>query len=219
MKQARRGAFTAKGLSISLSFFLFALILWIIGYFALPNKNTHRDLAANPPIESSAQTTSTGGNAAASGSNAFYSLGSGNTLNLALESGSSTANSGLNFNGYYNGQLVITVPTGWKISITYKNTESMMPHSLGVTDWADHSGGSGSFKPAFTGSIPSDFTQGITKSSAPTTISFVANKSGKYGIVCGIPGHAAGGMWDELDVSSSVKAPTIKTPSGVVTVH
>jgi sulfocyanin len=222
MKKTRRGAFTVKGMSISLSFFLFAIVLWVIGYNVLPNKDTHRDLAANPAIESSATNdtagdVSGGAAATAAATKPFYSVGSGKTLNLNLESGTSTANQGLNFNGYFKGQMVVTVPVGWKVAITYKNSDPMMPHSIGATVFADRTA-TENFKPAFTGSIPSDFMKGITKTSPATSVSFTADKAGQYALVCGIPGHAVGGMWDELDASASAKAPTIKTPSGVVTV-
>jgi sulfocyanin len=223
MKQVRRGAFSPKGVFIVVSFLLFAAAFWVVGYFVLPNKITHRDLALNPPIESSAAANDTAGNgggsaAAAPAAKAFYSLGTGKTLNLNLESGTNTANQGLNFNGYFNGQMVVTVPVGWKVSITYKNSDAMMPHSVGTTVWADRSA-AGNFKPAFAGAIPSNFANGITKSNPATSFSFTADKAGQYALVCGIPGHATGGMWDELDVSASVKQPTIKTPSGTVTVH
>jgi hypothetical protein len=43
------------------------------------------------------------------------------------------------------------------------------------------------------------------------SLSFVADKPGRYWIMCGVPGHAAGGMWDWLVISDSVKTPTVET--------
>jgi uncharacterized cupredoxin-like copper-binding protein len=34
---------------------------------------------------------------------------------------------------------------------------------------------------------------------------FVPNKAGKYAIVCAVPGHAAGGMWDVFMVTKGGK--------------
>ncbi len=41
--------------------------------------------------------------------------------------------------------------------------------------------------------------------------SFIADKAGKYAIVCGVPGHDAAGMWDTLVVSDSAATATIST--------
>jgi uncharacterized cupredoxin-like copper-binding protein len=35
---------------------------------------------------------------------------------------------------------------------------------------------------------------------------FVANKVGKYAIVCAVPGHDVGGMWDVFQVTRGGKA-------------
>ncbi len=43
------------------------------------------------------------------------------------------------------------------------------------------------------------------------TLSFIADKTGKYAIVCGVAGHAAMGMWDTFVVSDLVNIPTITT--------
>lgn len=220
---------TGVGIIAALACFIGAIAIWVVAYFALPNEVTHRDLAQNPPIATSVGSGSSGGQSgtAVAGSSTgtssgssqetFYSLGSApKTLDLNLESGVSQANQGLNFNGYYNGNLVITVPVNWTIDMNYINQDSMMPHSVGITTWADRQ--AMSFTPAFSGSIPKNFSMGITKGNPPMTFSVDANKAGKYAIVCGLPGHATGGMWVELDVSASATAPTIKTPSGTSTV-
>ncbi len=219
MKVSPKGVFSVLGCGA------FAIGLWVIGYFTLPNNVTHRNLAANPPVQSSVVQDT--GDASGGGTSSqapaqtapFYALGkTEKTLNLDLNSGSSQANQGLNFNGFAKGELVVTIPVGWKVSITYKNVDAQMPHSIGVVPWTQRNG-MGNFTPAFAGAIPTaNFANGITKSGTPMSISFTADKAGQYAMICGVPGHAMGGMWDELDVSSSVKAPTIKTPSGTQTV-
>jgi hypothetical protein len=62
------------------------------------------------------------------------------------------------------------------------------------------------------------FDTGLQSSDPPVKFSFKADKAGQYAMVCGVPGHAQGGMWDELDISATAQAPTITTPSGTVTV-
>src|SRR5579875_2266810 len=140
------------------------IIIWIVAYFGLPNADTHRDLAHNPPIQSSAvnsngttdnmsnSSTSPAG-AGVSSATTFYTLDkTPKTLDLNLLSSDMSQNSGLNFNGFANGELVVTVPTGWTVKISYTNKESM-PHSIGITDWSDRNAGTGTFPAAFSGSI------------------------------------------------------------------
>ncbi|RIV22032.1 hypothetical protein D2Q93_09640 [Alicyclobacillaceae bacterium I2511] len=226
-------------LSVALSF-IAAIAIWVVGYYALPNTDTHRNLAENPPILSSVAATpganggtstgtattgsaTTGSTTAATtpsatATPAFYALGAQpKTLNLNMQAGGSQANQGMNFNGFSSGQLVVTVPVGWTLNFNFVNLDPSLPHSLGVTTWADRMS-TGTFAPAFTGSIPAAFGGGIVKGQAPIKFSVVANKAGKYALVCGLPGHAVGGMWDELDVSATAKQPTIQTPSGTVSV-
>jgi len=41
------------------------------------------------------------------------------------------------------------------------------------------------------------------------TATFVATKAGKYLIMCGVPGHAVGGMWDTFIVSNTAKVASV----------
>ncbi|MBX5436795.1 MAG: hypothetical protein IRZ33_06230 [Alicyclobacillaceae bacterium] len=210
------------------------IAIWVIGYYTLPNADTHRNLKANPPVAASATesatpntTTSggtsgagaggqsgTGGQAAATN---WYSLGkTPKTLNLDITAAATSDASGFNFNGYNNGQLKITVPLGWKINVTFANKDPNIPHSVGFVPYAQRNQMQGTA--AFPGSLGPKFVQGITASAQPQHFSFVANKPGKYAMICGVPGHDEGGMWDEFDVDKAAKAPTITTPSGTVTV-
>lgn len=213
---------------------IIALVLWIVGYIVLPNADTHRHLAQNPKIQTSAVNdtstsaspgaSSTGGTgtpgtstSTPSAASTWYSLdASSKTVNFAITAGDQSVESGMNFNGYSNGQMVITVPLNWKVDIAFKNVDSNMPHSIGVVPWKDHL----NFQApaAFNGSEQPNFNAGITASNGTIHVKFIASKSGRFGLICGIPGHAAAGMWDEFDVSSAAKSPTVKTPSGTVTV-
>jgi sulfocyanin len=200
-----------------------AIIIWVVGYFGLPNVDTHRNLAANPNIESSvgnaANGTAPAGGAAAAPAGPWYTLDKApKTLNLAIAS--VAGDDPMNFNGYSKGALKITVPVGWKVNITYNNQQTGgITHSVGFVDWSQRQSPNGQFTPAFTGSVgPTDkFSNGVP-SGQPIQYAFTADKAGQYALVCGVPTHAAGGMWDEFDVSASVQSPTINADGKTVTV-
>jgi sulfocyanin len=198
---------------------LVGIIIWVVGYFGLPNEVTHRNLAENPPIQSSMNETGGAGQAAGGqqGGQAWYALGKEpKTLDLNITTEAS--DNPMNFNGYTKGALKITVPVGWKVNITYTNKQPVA-HSVGVVPWDQRENPSGQFTEAFSGSIgPKDkFETGVT-ANQPYNFSFTADKAGQYAMVCGVPGHAAGGMWDEFDVDAKAKAPTITTDKGTITV-
>jgi len=46
------------------------------------------------------------------------------------------------------------------------------------------------------------------------SLSFTADKAGRYWIMCGVPGHAEGGMWDLLVVSETATAPAVTFDTG-----
>lgn len=209
------------GVMVILFGLVFGIIIWIVAYFGLPNADTHRNISQNPPVATSVnnnvQLSGTTGTTGSTGANQapFYSLDKvAKTLDLNLVSGQSTDNSGLNFNGYSAGKLIITVPVGWKVNVTYANKDSQMPHSIGFTTWAHRNDPTANFPAAFPNSIGPKFNSGLTAADQPVKFSFTAATAGQYAFVCGIPGHAAGGMWDEFDVSASAKAPTINTGNG-----
>ncbi|GMA52273.1 hypothetical protein GCM10025857_36300 [Alicyclobacillus contaminans] len=196
-----------------------AIILWVIGYIFLPNDVTHRQLSANPKIQTSVAVTETNTTSStAPQTAAWYALDKApKTLDLSI-----TSNNGdnpMNFNGYSKGALKITVPVGWTLKVTYTNQQTTA-HSVGFVPFSERESPNGSFTPAFRGSTgPADKFQAGVPENQPYSFSFVADKAGQYAMVCGIPGHAAGGMWDEFDVDAKASAPTITTGQGTVTVH
>ena len=137
-------------------------------------------------------------------------------LNLMLVASQSSAFGGLNFNGYGRGAMVVRIPVGSKVDVTFKNASTEMPHSVVIT------GGKKTdilrtigFKPAFKGAETPDPESGIT--SGRQFFTFEASKLGRYGIVCAIPGHAIGGMWDYLQVVPKGMAPSITLGSKTIT--
>lgn len=205
---------------------LIGIFLWVVAIIGLPNEVTHKNLSENPKVLSSAVTTSnpsssmggTGSTGAAT--TPWYTLDKApKTLDLAITSATTSDNSGLNFDGGYKGSIIVTVPVGWTVNVTFTSKDSMMPHSVGFTTWASKTSATGTFVPAFKGSIGADFTSGITSASPPIKFSFKATTAGQYAFVCGVPGHAAGGMWDEFDVSGKATSPTVKINNQTFDVH
>jgi len=131
----------------------------------------------------------------------------GQVVHLTLISGWNNVNGGFNFDGGAKGSMVVTVPRGDKVVITYTNAVSI-PHNVDIIRYQLPLPGRG-VAPAFTGATT--FRQGkppVGKGVVQTT-SFVADKAGKYMIICGVPGHAEGGMWDTFVVSTSAKVASV----------
>jgi hypothetical protein len=113
---------------------------------------------------------------------------------------------GFNFNGYANGDLVVQVPAGWTITVTFR-VDSVFHHSLAIVPWDQKK--AHVFTDAFPGSSIPDPKAGIRRSSKPVSFTFVAGSAGQYAMVCEVPGHDELGMWDEFDVVQGSEAPAI----------
>lgn len=131
---------------------------------------------------------------------------------LTLVAGWQGNNGGLNFNGYANGRMIVTVPLGWKVQVTFSN-QNPAPHSaefiayrLPVPE--------GGFTPTFKNASSPDPVEGIEQGHRPQTVTFVATKIGRYMIVCGVPGHANGGMWDTFVVSKTARTAALTSVKG-----
>jgi PQQ-dependent dehydrogenase (methanol/ethanol family) len=147
----------------------------------------------------------------------YLSYGSNpNELNLTVVASQSAAGGGLNFNGFSRGRMIVRVPVGTTVSGTFKNASAEMPHSVVITGAAksDILRAQG-FKPVQKGAETPDPAVGIT--SGTQFFTFHADRIGRYAIVCAIPGHALGGMWDYLQVVPKGEAPSIKLGAKTIT--
>src|SRR5207248_4440634 len=54
------------------------------------------------------------------------------TADFKLVAGLTDANGGMNFNGFSQGGLVLTVPQGWTVVLHFKNEDPNLPHSVEV---------------------------------------------------------------------------------------
>jgi sulfocyanin len=128
------------------------------------------------------------------------------SVTLNIVGGQGNAGSGFNFNGYANGDMVIKIPEGWKVTVNF-TVDSSLSHSLVVAPWAQRQ--AGSFTPAFSGAATPNYSTGIHKGDSAEQFSFPATSAGQYAIVCAVPGHDDLGMWDELDVVSGLAKPEV----------
>ena len=129
------------------------------------------------------------------------------TLRFQLIAGLTGLNGALNFNGYTDGGLTLTIPTGWTVEMDFVNNDGMLPHSAIVVAatlpiQATPSGA------AMSRAVTVRLSEGLPPL-GKDTMRFTAAPAGDYFIVCGVPGHATAGMWIRLRVSDTAKAPTM----------
>ena len=135
------------------------------------------------------------------------------TATFQLVAGLTGLNGALNFNGFRDGGLTLTVPLGWTVLMHFRNHDGMLPHSAEII--ADtHPLPVGPVAPAFARAFTVRLEQGLV-SEQTDDLRFIADRGGSYLIFCGVPGHGAAGMWVRLAVSGSVRMPSVAaTPAG-----
>src|SRR5579864_2422467 len=126
------------------------------------------------------------------------------TAHLTVTAAYDQTGGGFNFDGYNLGHLTITVPLGAQVVVSFTN-KAALAHSAVITSFADRAL-AGNFPLAFKGSASPNPTTGTASLSTPQVFSFIANKVGTYALVCGVPGHAAAGMWDRFVVAKASSA-------------
>jgi uncharacterized cupredoxin-like copper-binding protein len=127
-----------------------------------------------------------------------------------LTAGLTQLNGGLNFNGFNDGKLTLTVPTSWTVVLRFVNHDANLPHSAEVVDTAKPMPAGPVEPPAFPRAMTAAarLMQGLGSGEADS-VRFVANKAGSYMIFCAVPGHGIAGMWLRLKVSATEKRPTL----------
>jgi len=135
------------------------------------------------------------------------------TATFELIAGLTGVNGALNFNGFRDGGLTLTVPLGWNVVMHFRNHDGMLPHSAEVIDTV-HPLPVQPVTPAFPKAFTVRLAEGIP-SEGRDDLRFIADKGGSYLIFCGVPGHGAAGMWVRFEVSGSVQKPSLAaTPAG-----
>jgi hypothetical protein len=143
---------------------------------------------------------------------------------LRVDAGSKTAefqvlagltglNGALNFNGFRDGGLTVTVPKGWHVVLHFSNHDGMLPHSAEVIP---------DTRPLPVGPAPAAFDRAVTVRLAEglppqgeDDIRFVADRVGLFLIWCGVPGHGTQGMWIRFRVSGKTWRPTVTATTPV----
>jgi sulfocyanin len=129
------------------------------------------------------------------------------TATLQLTAGLTGLNGGLNFNGFKDGALTLTVPLNWNVVVAFTNHDGNLPHSAEVVD-SQKPMPAGPLDPAFARAMTVRLTQGVG-SGEKDSFRFTANKAGTYFIFCAVPGHGLAGMWIRFRVSASEKQPSL----------
>src|SRR5438876_4392533 len=135
------------------------------------------------------------------------------TVSFQLIAGLTGLNGALNFNGFRDGELTLTVPLGSNVVLHFRNHDGMLPHSAEVIPDA-HPLPPGPVAPAFARALTVRLEQGLI-SEQTDDLRFIADRGGSYLIFCGVPGHGAAGMWIRLEVVGSIRTPSLAaTPRG-----
>lgn len=113
-------------------------------------------------------------------------------VSVALVAGYDSSNGGFNFDGYGRGELMVTVPVGWRVRVTCTNG-SAVRHSCAVVK------GAMTVRPAFPGAAVRHPLQGLRRGQT-ASFTFVVTKLGPFRFACLVPGHEEARMWDVLEV-------------------
>jgi Sulfocyanin (SoxE) domain len=109
------------------------------------------------------------------------------------------------FNGFGNGQATLTVPPKSNLVINFVQDDGT-PHSAEVQSGdrpVANSGGNPAIPRAYTNKVVEGLAQGATD-----VMKFSVPESGKFRIICGVPGHATGGMWIWMVIDPAAKTPS-----------
>jgi hypothetical protein len=111
----------------------------------------------------------------------------------------------IDFNGYWGGNLTISVPTGWSVRIEFINRSGAFRHSLMVTRTYAQSempvklGVEDAVWGAYT-----DPPEGIYPQET-AHLSFVARQSGRYFLACARQTHLMDGHWIGFEVRDGLE--------------
>jgi len=124
---------------------------------------------------------------------------------VTLVAGYDGENNGFNFDGYGRGELLVSVPRGWRVRVTCSNRAGVR-HSCAVVS------GPMMVTPAFRGATVPNAVDGLPRGKT-ATFTFVASRAGSYRFACLVPGHEDARMWDVLEVTRGGK-PSISARAG-----
>jgi sulfocyanin SoxE-like protein len=130
---------------------------------------------------------------------------SGRSVRLTLAAGLGSSNNGYNFDGYGRGELLVTVPVGWRVTIVCENRSSRRASCALVP--STQQGG-----PVIPGAATPNPVTGLAPG-ARASFSFTPRATGSYRLVSLVPGQAGARMFDILDVVRG-GVPSVNARSG-----
>ncbi len=126
-------------------------------------------------------------------------------VDLTLIASDGTSNNGFNFDDYGRGELTVTVPVGWKMTVHCKN-DGPERNSCTVVS------GPGSTTPAFRGATTPNPVYGLA-AGASASFTFKASRVGVYRFASMVSGHEQARMYDVLEVTRTGR-PSISARPG-----
>jgi hypothetical protein len=126
-------------------------------------------------------------------------------VRLTLVAGLGSANNGFNFDGYGRGELQVSVPRGWRVTVDFRNHASRRTSAAVVT-------GARSATIPFHGASSTQPLQGVT-SGGEERFSFTPTRTGVFRITSLVPGQAEARMYAVLVVTSAGR-PSISARPG-----
>ena len=107
------------------------------------------------------------------------------------------------FNGYSRGQVLVKIPTGWRVTVRCVNTDSIANQSCAITD------NSLATRPSFPGAATPHPLAGLRPRSS-ASFTFGASRPGVYRIASLVDNEEIGnGMWDTLQVGGTARPSAI----------
>jgi len=137
-------------------------------------------------------------------------------LTVDIASGWNANNAALNFNGYYDGNMTLVVPVGWRVEMTFINRDGDNPHSIVVTEAYPPDAlpeKAGREEAAIKRAYTINPLQGLFAGESDS-MRFKVSSADRYLLFCGVPGHGIGGMWTRLDVRDGIDAPFVEYAEG-----
>jgi len=134
----------------------------------------------------------------------FHADDAAKTIHMTITAGATDLKNYWNFNGYTDGNMAITVPEGYAVTIDLVNKDPVMAHSLGISSVTENFAIVDPATVAFPGAItasPASLTE-ATLPGETESITFTAATAGSYTMLCFVPGHSAVGMWVRFNVSA-----------------
>lgn len=127
------------------------------------------------------------------------------TVDVTLIAADGESNGGFNFDDYGRGELLVSVPRGWRVTVHFQN-DGPLRNSCAVVSGPDAT--TVAFRGASTPSPVAGLAAGAT-----ATFSFTASRVGSYRFASVVPGHESARMWDVLVVTSGGR-PSISARAG-----